>query len=80
MLFVYDNERLLNFWMKNTLIPLDIIFLDKNKIIVNIADAKPCEQDPCELYSSQLPAMYAIEVNSGFALENNIKIGDSVEF
>ena len=46
MLFVFDDEKVRHFWMKNTLIPLDIIFLNKEKNIVSIQTMKPCKKDP----------------------------------
>ena len=74
MLFVFDDEKPRTFWMKNTLIPLDMIFMDGNMTVVHVAEAYPCEVDPCETYSSP-PAMYVLEVNKGLSKENNIVIG-----
>jgi len=79
MLFVFSEEDRRTFWMKNTLIPLDIIFLDRNKRIVDIIEnTTPCYEDPCELYNSV--GMYVIEVNAGFSKKNNLSIGDIVKF
>lgn len=81
MIFVFDKEKETNFWMKNTLIPLDIIFLDENKEIVNIAEnAVPCKTEECALYPSQFPVKYAIEVNAGFVDKKGIKLGEKAEF
>jgi len=81
MLFIFDKEKETNFWMKNTLIPLDIIFLDENKEIVNIAEnAVPCKTEECALYPSQFPVKYAIEVNAGFVDKKGIKLGEKAEF
>jgi len=67
MIFVFINEQERFFWMKNTLISLDMIFLDKNKKIVKIfKNVLPCQKDPCPSYSSEFPSQYVIEVNSGF--------------
>lgn len=75
MLFVFDEEKPRRFWMKNTLIPLDMIFLDANKTVVFIHEnAEPCEQDPCKLYPSP-PAQYVLEVNGGSAEKNGIVVG-----
>ena len=79
MLFVYNEERILSFWMKNTLIPLDIIFIDKGNIIVDIKTMLPCENNPCPSYASDKPAMYALEINAGAAEKFNISAGDNIE-
>ena len=78
MLFIFENEEHQTFWMKNTLIPLDIIFIDKNFKIVDIRYTIPCEKDPCRLYKSTKPAKYVLEMNGNFTSINNIKIGDSL--
>jgi uncharacterized membrane protein (UPF0127 family) len=79
MLFIFEGEQNLGFWMKNTLIPLDMIFINSGFEIVKIHTAVPCEEDPCPIYNSEAPALYVVEVNAGFAKENGIDIGDSVE-
>ncbi len=79
MFFVFEDERILSFWMKNTLIPLDMLFIDTDFRIVDIKEnAPPCKEDPCPSYPSKQSAKYVLEVNSGFVLENNIKIDDMV--
>lgn len=78
MLFVFEDEDHQTFWMKNTMIPLDMIFIGTDFIIVDVKNAKPCGEDPCKLYKSSKPAMHVLEVNSGFAAKNNIKIGDKI--
>jgi uncharacterized membrane protein (UPF0127 family) len=76
MLFVFEKEQPLTFWMKNTFIPLDIIFLDKNKEVINIyKNAKPNQTK--EIYSSIGKAKFVIEVNAFWTERNNIKIGDT---
>lgn len=80
MLLVYQNNEILSVWMKNMLIPLDIIFIDKNKRVVDIREnIQPCKKE-CPIYSSKTPAMYALEVNAGFVKSNGIEIGDAVKF
>ena len=80
MLFVFDNSSILRFWMKNTLIPLDIIYIDENKRIVTLMEnALPCLLDPCEIYSSSSPAKYVLEINGGEADNLGIKEGDFVK-
>lgn len=81
MFFIFDDAKILNFWMKNTYIPLDIIFIDENFKIINIAEnAEPCiEKDVvCPGYSSQLPAKYVLEISAGRAQKLGIKPSDEV--
>jgi YVTN family beta-propeller protein len=79
MLFAFNNEEPRTFWMKNTLIPLDMIFVDSGSKIVDIIEnVPPCEQDECPSYPSKEPAEYVLEVNSGFVQDNGIKIGDKL--
>ena len=79
MLFIFDDESILSFWMKDTLIPLDMIFVDKTFRIINVVDnALPCNIEPCPDYSSEKPAKYVIEVNAGFAKTNDIEAGDFI--
>lgn len=78
MLFVFEREIKLNFWMKNTLIPLDIAYIDKNGVINEIYHMKPL--DVSVTYNSIKPAMYALEVNSGWFSRHKIKSGSKIEF
>lgn len=78
MFFVFDNEATYNFWMKNTLIPLDIIFISKEFNIVEIIYAEPCEEEPCESYKTSEPAKYVLEVNGKFTERNGIAAGNKV--
>jgi len=79
MLFVYESERKQSFWMKNTLIPLDMLFIDSNFKIIDIKEnVQPCKIESCPSYPSRFPAKYVLEVNATFVMMNNIKIGDSV--
>jgi uncharacterized protein len=76
MLFVFDQEQPLWFWMKNTLIPLSIAYIDGSGTIVDIQDMQPLDET---LYPSAVPAKYALEVNQGFFEENGINVGDRME-
>ncbi len=80
MLFAFETEAVYSFWMKNTLIPLDMIWVDSSKKVVHIEHAIPCTTERCQSYTPSVAALYVVEVNAGFAEENNIKIGDAVEF
>ena len=78
LLFVYKQSKPLFFWMKNTYIPLDIIFADENMQIVTIyKNTKPLSED---LIPSYRDSMYAIEVNAGFCDKYGIKTGDYINF
>src|SRR3989344_4800222 len=78
MLFVFENEQEQTFWMKNTLIPLDIIFIGNNFEIVDIKNAVPCKGEPCALYKSSKPAKYVLEVNGDLTAKRGIMIGDKI--
>jgi uncharacterized protein len=80
MLFVFDNEGMYNFWMKNTLIPLDIIWISQGKSVCFIKEnAMPC-MGACEMITPGSNARYVLEVASGFVNKHNIKIGSLLEF
>ncbi|MFQ5901895.1 MAG: DUF192 domain-containing protein [Thermodesulfobacteriota bacterium] len=81
MFFIFDAEDIRVFWMKNTLIPLDMIFISRDfRIVSFIKGARPCKQTPCMNYRSKGPAMYVLEVNAGFIDKYGIDKGTSVEF
>ena len=63
MLFVYPDEKIRNFWMKNTKIPLSVAFIDSNKKIIGIKDLVPYSTD---IVSSEVPIKYALEMNRGW--------------
>ncbi len=80
MLFVFSSADRQSFWMKNTLIPLDLIFFDDNWRIVDIKkNFAPCVNNPCEIYSSAVPAKYVLEINAGLADKDGIKVGQPAE-
>ncbi len=78
MLFVYPDEEQRSFWMKNTLIPLSIAFMDSEGRLVDIQDMKPLDDDPPHYVSAE-PAQYALEVNRGFFEEHGVEVGDRAE-
>ena len=78
MLFLMPQEDIQGFWMRNTYIPLDMVFVNSNKEIVTIHhNTTPMNENS---YLSTAPALYVVEVNGGFCNRNNIKEGDTIEF
>ena len=78
MLFIFDNEDYRSFWMKNTILPLDMIFVNADFKITNIRKhTKPYDLSQ---YTSTKPAKYVVEVNAGFTDKYNIKPGDKISF
>ena len=78
MLFVFDAAIPLSFWMKNTLIPLDIVYFDDAGRFVSTTTMVPCEADPCATYPSAGPARYALEVPAGFTAQHGVGQGWSM--
>jgi len=76
MIFVFQDDREHSFWMKNTLIPLDMIFINSENVVVDVLSAVPCTEDPCPHYKPENKAKYVLEVNSGRF--GNI-VGETVE-
>ncbi|MDY6930561.1 MAG: DUF192 domain-containing protein [Halobacteriota archaeon] len=80
MLFVFDSERNLSFWMMNMEIPIDMIWLDSNLSIVHIKDnLPPCKGDDCPKYYAPSKAMYVLEVSANFTKRNNVQVGDRIQ-
>lgn len=78
MLFIFDKEEQQGFYMKNTIIPLDIIFINAKKEIVKIyKHTTPFSED--DLMSIK-PILYVVEVNAGFTDKYNIKEGDFIDW
>jgi len=77
MLFIFDWEAVYPFWMKNTLIPLDIIWIDRDEEVVFISkDTQPCEQEPCPTINPYKKAKYVLEVCGGTADRIGLEVGD----
>lgn len=77
MLFIFPAEAPRSFWMKNTRIPLDILYFDTQLTLVSAAlNTPPCRVSRCPSYPSIAPSMYVLELNAGTASELGIKLGD----
>ena len=80
MLFIFEQEGIYSFWMKNMRFPLDIIWLDLNKKIVDIKENIPPCSESCEILNPENKAKYVLEVNAGFTRRNKIKAGELARF
>jgi len=80
MLFIYPEAFRLNFWMKNTFIPLSIAFIDENRKIVSIQKMDIETGPSYKSYSSPLPAKFALEMPQGWFEQKNISAGETVDF
>lgn len=78
MVFLMGPERILSFWMKNTYIPLDMIFVNtKMEVVGVVANAEPHTLDPRRV---DAPSSYVVEVNAGWAERNGVRAGTKVRF
>jgi len=81
MLFLFDQPRLPAFWMKNMLIPLDLVFLDGAGAVVDvITDVQPCAADPCPNYPPSNPSQAVLEIRAGSAAAHGLEIGAVIQF
>ncbi|HVT32560.1 MAG TPA: DUF192 domain-containing protein [Rhodanobacteraceae bacterium] len=79
MLFVFQDDAPRAFWMKNTKIPLDMLFFDADRKLVSVQhNVPPCVGDPCPAYSSGAPARYVLELNAGQAGKLGVTSGDEL--
>jgi len=79
MFFIFRREAPRSFWMRNTRIPLDIIYLDRNLRVVSISeDTPPCRTRQCPSYPSDGPAQYVLELNAGQAAAIGLDKGDQI--
>ncbi len=77
MIFTYDAPQPQSFWMRNTFIPLDLIFIDENNQVINIAQGEPYNEEPV---TSDGEAIAVLELNAGRAEELGLEPGDTVEW
>ncbi len=75
MLFIFETEDLYGFWMKNTHIPLDIVWISQDKTVVDIQTVPPCTTESCPTFTPKQKAQYVLEVN---AHEFTGKVGDPI--
>ena len=76
MIFVFEDEHMLEFWMKDTRIALDIIYVDGSGKIVSVAQMRPYD---LSTVSSQVPAQYAIELNAGMIQKLGLRTGQVLD-
>ncbi len=83
MLFIFEEKSYPSFWMKDMEFPIDIIFLNDEKIVTIHENAQPPkdeqEDNTLPLYQASGPSNHVLEVHSGFARENNLKVGDTID-
>jgi uncharacterized membrane protein (UPF0127 family) len=79
MAFVFDEPANSTFWMKDTLIPLSIAFVDESGRVIGVRDMQPCEADPCPTYGIDDPYVLAIEANLGWFDQAGLEVGDHAE-
>jgi uncharacterized protein len=81
MLFLFPEPGRHSFWMKNTLIPLDILWIDDRRAIVHIErDVPPCRADPCPSYGPDRAASHVLELAAGQADARGLGVGDVLEY
>lgn len=81
MIFFFPQDGFYPFWMKNTLIPLDMIWIDSGKRIVSLtSDVPPCKADPCPSHPPAGISRYVLEVAGGVARQHGLKAGDVLRF
>ena len=80
MLFLFDTPGEHHFWMKNTMIPLDMIWMDAaGKVVYVSANTPPCQADPCRTYGPNQPASQVLEIAGGMAAKEKIAVGSTLK-
>jgi len=78
MLFIYSEPQTVSFWMKETLIPLDLLFFDKDGQLIELHhNIQPCKVSACKTYTNKKPAQFALEFAAGTAKKMGIKEGSN---
>jgi len=81
MLFIFKNSAIHDIWMKNMNFSIDVIWLTKNKKIINyIKDIKQCKKVFCKIYKANKPSKYLIELNSGYIQKNKTSKKSIIKF
>jgi uncharacterized membrane protein (UPF0127 family) len=81
MLFWFPDTAPHHFWMKNTMIPLDMIWMDEAGTVLFVsADTPPCKADPCPTYGPDAPAKCVLEIAGGKAKAEGVKVGSKATF
>lgn len=81
VIFIFNNDNIQPFWMKDTLIPLDMIWINSQGIVVSLQTAQPEPNTPftkLKIYKNDKPAKYVIEINANDAQKLNLNIGDKI--
>jgi uncharacterized membrane protein (UPF0127 family) len=79
MLFVFEESAIIHIWMKNTQMPLDVVFIDQTgKIVSLLKNLPPCKQTNCPIYPSDAPASFMLELNAGFIEQQHIRTGQQL--
>ena len=77
MIFVFSEEGTYSFWMKNTLISLDMIWIDEEQKVVYIAhNVQPCAEPQCPSMNPDAKAKYVLEINANLSEKKGISVGD----
>jgi uncharacterized membrane protein (UPF0127 family) len=80
MWFVFDSEGYPSFWMKNTLIPLDMVWVNSAYEIVHIEEnVQPCGEGPCLSYKPSAKSKYVLELNAGWVEKHGVSLGQTVK-
>ena len=81
MLFVFDEPDFHTIWMKNCKFPIDIVWLDGDRRVVDVAPGvPPCKADPCPVYQPMRRASYVVEMNAGQAGREKVARGAVLDF
>jgi len=83
MLFIYDHEQIMSFWMKNTFIPLSIGFFNQDRVLVDVQEMEPVKsemQKEIPSYKSRKPARYALEMPAGWFKLRKVNVGTPFNF